>query len=335
MTHSLSINQFHPELTEGLEVTNFTVDFLIKNTTTKVFSPETFKGYQRKINRTHCLNIVKYIIKNDYFFFPTPIICANKDSKLFIVDGQHRVEALRIVKEEFPAKYEQIKEYEISSIVLNNPTDALEVDTFITINKTSKKVDTSLALVLKTMHSGAANAAPLAKKQYILVELARSLDKTDKHWNNEISWEGTPQATGKVISLNSFVRATMPLINLLEKNNLIAIDSLNETHEQILKVYTAYWEIIMNKWPQVFHTKESSKILKGSIGLSSTLKFLSNKSKDTRLGSIEEFINHINNEFELVTINPEYWLPGNIFSSYSSGSGFSNIAKILEDSQKK
>ena len=132
--------------------TKKTVDWLVSNTSVSVFSPINFKGYQRQIDEKHCMKIVEFL-KRD-FFMPTAIICATDHdftdtSKLRIVDGQHRVNAFKILKESEPQRYAQIKAYEIPVIVMANVNENIEIDTFITINKTSKKVDTSLALVLK------------------------------------------------------------------------------------------------------------------------------------------------------------------------------------------
>lgn len=97
-------------------------------------------------------DIISY--ENDKFFLPTSIICASREDyrskeKLYIVDGQHRIHAFCLLAKQNPARYEQIKDNEVSVIVLEQVGEEVEIDTFITINKTSKKVDTSLAYVLK------------------------------------------------------------------------------------------------------------------------------------------------------------------------------------------
>ena len=138
--------------TSNIIQTRKTVDWLVNHTRVNVFNPMTFEGYQRSIDKKHCAKIVDYLSRE--FFLPTSIICASRkeyteDAQLYIVDGQHRVEALRLLREEYPARYKQVKDYELSVIVLEKAEEEVEIDTFITINKTSKKVDTSLAYVLK------------------------------------------------------------------------------------------------------------------------------------------------------------------------------------------
>jgi len=90
------INQIHSGFA-GIESINMTIDKLIGVTVVDVFDPQTFKGYQREINEKHVSKIEKYIteeFKKGNFLFPSPIICSlREDETLYIVDGQHRVQA--------------------------------------------------------------------------------------------------------------------------------------------------------------------------------------------------------------------------------------------------
>ena len=160
-----------------------TVDWLVRNTRVRTFDNITFTGYQRQVNENHVLNIVKYLKENP-FYLPTSIICATdeevtNDTVLNIVDGQHRVEAFKRLKENDLYKYNGIKNYELSVVILEKPSEALEVDTFITINKTSRKVDTSLAYVLKNKinkNNTSSSDLTIAKKEFLAVELAINLN---------------------------------------------------------------------------------------------------------------------------------------------------------------
>ena len=133
--------------------TKKSVGWLANNTEVSVFDPISFKGYQRQIDERHCERIVKFL-END-FFLPTPIICAidtefsDTTSPLRVVDGQHRIYALKMIKRDNYKRYNEIENLEIPVIVMAGVDEKLEIETFININKTAKKVDTSLALVLR------------------------------------------------------------------------------------------------------------------------------------------------------------------------------------------
>ncbi len=96
--------------------TKKTVDWMTLHTRVNVFNPLTFEGYQRSIDEKHCDKIVEYLKKN--FFLPTAVICASREKfdenneLLYIVDGQHRVEALKKIKANDPVRYAEIKDYE-------------------------------------------------------------------------------------------------------------------------------------------------------------------------------------------------------------------------------
>jgi len=197
--------------------TTKTVDWLTYSTYVSVFDPIKFRGYQREINENHCKKIVKYLENN--FYLPTPIICAcdgiyNDETPLRIVDGQHRVHAFKQLKEKNNIRYENVKDYEISVIVMENVDEELEIDTFITINKTSKRVDTSLAYVLKNKINFDKKSEDLniPKLDYLAVELAVKFIENN-YWENRISFTGPPSNKGpETISLNAFVKATRRLI---------------------------------------------------------------------------------------------------------------------------
>ncbi|MGV3354604.1 DGQHR domain-containing protein [Streptococcus orisratti] len=335
------IKQYHSELKQ-IKSKNFSIDYLIKNTKVDVFNSDTFTGYQREINTNHYRKIVKYIIeenKKNNFLFPTPIICSERDSdsQLYIVDGQHRIEAFKHIKENIPELFEKIKDYEINTILLVNPSIKLEVDTFITINKTSKKVDTSLALIAKTLHSNFDDRENSAKKQFILVEVAKKMDDTKSAFCDNIAWEGTPQSTGKLISLNSFVRAYMPIINYLISQKLLDIndstkltDSINTTYEIIDNI----WSNLEVKWPVLFSDKNST-IIKGTIGSSAIIKFinaylkqLAKKGKEQPT-NLEQLKLVISEGIDKITDDYQNWLPKGSYSNFSSGAGHSIIANNL------
>ncbi len=325
-----------------------TVEWLVNKTEVRTFDKITFKGYQRQVNEKHVNNIVKYI-EGRQFYLPTSIICAsddklNEDTKLYIVDGQHRIEAFKKLKNNNREEYKKIKNYKVSVIVLENPSEALEIDTFITINKKSRKVDTSLALILQKKINrkiGSSDKLITAKKEYLAVELAILLNsERNSIWNNKILLEGNPNKyTYESISLNSFVRSTRVFISYLEKYKIISInwdseEELNTILNSIKDIYLKMWENIEEKWPNLFSDKnEINNIIQATIGVSALNKYiiLQLKNKNEEI-NIDTFNKNVKKWIMGIKKLESDWYSGNEFSKFSSESGFNMVANILYDS---
>ncbi len=329
--------------------TKKTVEWLVNNTTVSVFDPIDFKGYQRKIDDKHCSRIVEYLKRE--FFLPTAIICAtdddfSEDSQLRIVDGQHRVHAFEVLEKEVPERYEEIKRYEIPVIVMADVDENTEIDTFITINKTSKKVDTSLALVLKNKmnRDNDSENLTMSKAEYIAVELAQTLNfanSSNNIWYNKILFEGNPKNTAQTISLNAFVKSTRTLLKHYEKANLITLSWNNDleirnTIEKCNKILTAVWNIIKRKWPDLFEQDLGKcKIIQGAIGYSAFNRVMVWMLDNRKYEDEYEFISDFERGIQRLSVRTMKWLPGESFSKYSSESGYTIVARELYDEMKE
>lgn len=325
--------------------TKKTVDWLVTHTKVNVFDPLTFQGYQRSIDEKHCDKIVTYLLKE--FFLPTSIICASREKytdngELYIVDGQHRVRAFGLLRDRNPERYEQIRNYEVSVLVLEEAEEEVEIDTFITINKTSKKVDTSLAFVLKNKinYNRASQDISISKREYLSVELATTLNDVQQEkselWANKILFEGSPKQSPQLISLNAFVISMRSLLFYLERCQVICLD-WHESDElancigQLCWITDTIWNEIRNKWPDLFDSNlEKRRIIQGSIGFSSINKFLiQNLKYMQRKMRAVEFIDWAAIWIRSIQIPSKAWLPGERFSKYSSATGYSIIAQEL------
>lgn len=327
-----------------------TVDWLVNNTSVRTFDKINFTGYQRKVNIKHVNKIVEYI-NNNTFFLPTAIVCAadekyQEKTKLYIVDGQHRVEAFKQIKDRYPDKFEEIKELEVGVIVLDRPKESDEVNTFITINKTSKKVDTSLAYILKNKISrknGNSDSIELSKREFLSVELAILLNESeDSIWHNRIILEGNPtNKSFETISLNSFVNSMKVLISHLNKNNIIKINwndeqELNSIITTINDIYMYLWTQIKVKWPKQLDSNNiNNSVLLGTIGVSSINKYIIMQlNTKSDFGSVKNLKSEMKKWIQNLNISSDEWIKGNRFSQFSSSSGFNIVAKVLFDSYR-
>lgn len=336
------INIFQDKPLDLLQ-TKKTVDWLVNNTSVSVFDPVNFTGYQRQIDNRHCMRIVEFLKKD--FFMPTAIICATDDtfqdnSILRIVDGQHRVNAFRIMKTDCPERYDQIKDYELPVIVMAKVDENTEIDTFITINKTSKKVDTSLALVLKNKMNkyNTSDDLSMPKAEYIAVELAQLLNYNDDPgniWFDKILFEGNPKNTTQLISLNAFVKSTRFLLRNMEKVDLISLNwnsqgEIDACLEICYKLISSIWSVLRNKWPDLFNSDlNNRRIIQGAIGYTAFNKVIVEFLNNTSYSDSAAFISNFEATIREMQIDSDKWVPGNIYSKYSSESGYNIVAREI------
>lgn len=331
----------------NLYATKKTVEWLVENTEVSIFDPVSFEGYQRQINKEHCQKIVDFLCVD--FFLPTAIICAtnekfNEDVRLRIVDGQHRVCAFRMLREENKIRYDEIKDKEIPVIVMEQVDEKVEIDTFITINKTSKKVDTSLAIVLKNKINKYANSDDLSmpRAEYLAVEVALKLfsDQNCELWFNKILLEGTTKNTPQLITLNAFVKSTRTLINNMVKKKLLVLNW--KTKEEINGYVTICQEVIMTiwnavaaRWSSLFYGDlEKRRIIQGPIGYASINRLINILLSEYDCISLEDFKKVIESKIRSISLDDKNWYPGGYFSGFSSESGYSIIANELLNSIK-
>lgn len=319
------------------------IDWLIDNTVISVFDPVEFKGYQRQIDPRHCEKIVKYLESD--FLLPTSIICAvdNKysdDAKLRIVDGQHRVRAFKDLKDKNIDRYTEIKDYEMSVIVMENANELTEIDTFIRINKTSKKVDTSLAFVLKNKLNNKSSSENLSipKSEFMAVELAIKLNEESKFWNDRILFEGNVKKSYQYISLNAFVKATRSFLYQLNAINYINLTWENQKDidnclEKLFVLYEFIWAEIQYKWNELYvgDTKKL-EIIQGAIGYTSITRLLGNLIKENIELKVEQLEKYICECIKKINVPSIEWEPSGKFSMYTSESGYSIVAKELKNS---
>ena len=331
---------------QQLVITSKTIDWLAHNTTVSVFDPIAFDGYQRQIDQNHCLKIVNYLKTS--CFLPNAIICACDDyddgTQLRIVDGQHRVFAFKLLSEQDKDRYESIKGVEIPVIVMVNVPIGVEINTFITINKTSKKVDTSLAYVLKNKLSKGEGDMVMSRAEYVAVEVAVGLNENSENslWSNKILYEGAIKNSSCYISLNAFVRATRVFVNTLNQIGYIDLKwdlkTKKEEVEQItLKVKELIyliWDSVYTHWPELEKISfEEKQVLQGSIGYTAIIKTLVKliKEKNITSNNLKIFIRST-----ILSINVPYieWTKEGSFSNYSSEAGYKIVSDLLIKSIK-
>lgn len=317
-----------------------TIDWLTNKTYVETFDPVTFQGYQRMIDSTHIERMKRYLETST--LLPTAIICAVDDeydsnAELRIVDGQHRVEAFKQIKSDNKELYSKIKNNEMPIIVLEGVEKKVEVETFININKTSKKVDTSLAMVLKHNLEYENDNPTLSRREYLAVETALRLNEHEGSiWRNAISFEGSVKNTTKYISLNAFVVATRGLFAQMNREGIISLEwgdkgCVDDELNKCITIVTKIWEAVYKKWYTLFDQSEKSReIVQGVIGYTAICKYITLRLKMEGVNTYKELIEKKLYQwiFE-ITVDERNWIPGGYYSGFASGSGHAIVAKDL------
>ena len=227
---------------------------------------------------------------------------------------------------------------------METPDKKLEIDTFITINKKSRKVDTSLAIVLKNMINRHVSSDDLSmpRAEYLAVEVALNLnsDSNCELWCNKILLEGTTKNTPQLITLNAFVKSTRTLINNLVKKNLIVLSW--QTEEEIRgciatcqEIIMTIWDSVAMRWNELFNSDlERRRIIQGAIGLSSINRFVNLLLAQQESTTMDSFKQFITSNIRHISLDGKNWLPGGFFSGFSSESGYSIIANEILNSIK-
>ncbi len=193
----------------------------------------------------------KHLIEDDGQLYLNP-----NGQKLYVVDGQHRIESLAKLVDEDPAKW---SEFQIAFVCMLGADEQQEMEQFYVVNSTAKSVRTDLALdLLKQL----ADNDP--RRMEMLIErsedwkvtaqtLVEELQNT-KAWRNRIRFPGQPKAATTISS--SGVVASLK--QLLASPYFGSITQQNQ-----LRILDAFWQAIQRVIPEAFDEPQSYVLQKG------------------------------------------------------------------------
>jgi DGQHR domain-containing protein len=233
-------------------------------------------GYQREPSRVR-VNKLMTALKDGMVDLPTAILLNMRSfeidehmvaeasrwvflpgPQLFVVDGQHRVEALKELFESLPDGRERWADFEIPFVCMLGADEKQEMEQFYVVNSNAKSVPTALAYdLLKQM----AEASP---------DLMESLQETGRDWQVRAQgiserlgespiWQGRihfprEPRDGTTISNSGMANSLKPLFS---HSYLSQITTDNQ-----LKILQAYWEGIRRVIPDAFGEPEVFSIQK-------------------------------------------------------------------------
>lgn len=339
-------------------------------------------GYQRKPNKIHYTKVKNYINNNlDNFKFPTAIILGtngekfskdfiknddcgeyvdlqnvNKGKIFRIVDGQHRIEGLKLALE----TNDSINDFLLPVLIIlsNYNKKSVELEIFTTINSTAKRISVDLAELAKHSYQikeSQVNESEIVK--FISIETAYNLKAKDDSsvWSNAIKFDIHSEITLGIVGVTMFTESIKVIVeNYIDKNIIKSfvqeekmdelIEYCQNTASVIANDLDKIWNTtIRNKWKNCF----SKQILKNDENELVKVNYSKNYYIQQTLGvkalnviysdciKKHSFGKEATNEFEKIImeskINSSDWRRGSMFAGLSSESGFNKVRKIIKN----
>ena len=249
----------------------------------------------------------------------------------YVVDGQHRIEALFRLFEEDPDRW---SDYRLSFVCLLGAVEYEEMRQFYVVNSTAKAVKTDLALdLLKQQaetdpefahHLTEQGLDWKVKAETLVEELARHSEV----WQGRVRFPGEPKGE-TLISNSGMVTAVKPLLG----NEFFGRASV----ENQVKILDAYWQGIRKVLPEAFADpweygiqKQTGAVVMNKV-LITMIELIRSESKSLlepenyagilRVPLSEQLEGDTHNGD--IAVGIDFWLagPNGAAGSYSSGAG--------------
>jgi DGQHR domain-containing protein len=271
---------------------------LVPRTEVDVRSPANEQGYQRELAARR-ITEVKYYLESSDGVFPSSVLLSyrsdgatfapttndgvselgdlvfdKQDPKFYVIDGQHRIEALRRAIDDDPDRF---NDYPVPFTMLVNPDVFEEARWFYLVNSKAKRVPVELAEELLATAADTKgeewlreSEAPFGSTrgdqlvtQTKLVHLVDKLGESCPVWRGHIVKAGQ-KATSKLDArahtvITSFVRGGALGDRTIQR-------ALEGNLDELAKALDAYWCAIARKWPQAIADGKGYS-LRGTQGL--------------------------------------------------------------------
>ncbi len=327
------------------------------------------KGFQRVLNDKRALSFGKDIIdayNDNQEFLPTSVFLAtsgtvgyDKESNeiffdsspnadicpLDVVDGQHRIEGLRMAIDKEPA----LLDFPIAVTIASDLTEAEKMLQFVVVNTTQRPVDSGVAqhIVARfTKMKGVENLPHFPRWLNKSVEkgddekamdIAKFLNSDEKSpWRGRIRFSDEHKKnTRHTIEQKTFVK-------LIKKDLLTSDHPLYYSDEnKRLKILINFWTAVENIF--IDNSAESDESANTVIFKSNGMIFFHlifykilehlYKERDYTVATIEKSILSTKNYLSpdvVGVMDPEFWRSGNSASKWNSAGAIMNAAKFVE-----
>ena len=327
---------------------------LIENTYVAFHNTSNNTGYQRALQSAHYRKIVKFLRNNDKpFMLSSYILAINKDefslngaefivhNRMRLVDGQHRVEAFKELREVDIVKFNEIKdfEYPITILITEKNDDINEILSFIDINSKGKKVNTNLAITLRDKLYKENNSSNLSFEEFkerICTNVIINLNNSAESVWYELIKIGNETGREKKIGINAFNESLKPVISSFLMSLKIDISNysnyltnLDKYSNELTELVDECWSLVSKKWSVCFKYTEKYNIQKG-VGVFPFHIILS-QSISKNEGDTDNNLQYFLDTIEKSEIDNDSWIVGGDFSYYNSKSGFLKVVKMIQN----
>lgn len=185
---------------------------------------------------------------------------AEAEHRLYVVDGQHRIRALR----KAVADGTRLRNFKVVFTCMIGATESQEMEQFYVVNSNAKSVPTDLAwrLMKEMARVDPRFGGDLARKgegwKPLAQELVEDLAKSSKYWEKRIRFPNTPKAATTIPS-SGLAKSFQSIAN---KTVLFGNQIPGQTRLQIVD---AYWKAISEVYPEAFENPAKHN-LQGAIG---------------------------------------------------------------------
>jgi len=188
------------------------------------------------------------------------VLTLGDGDRLFVVDGQHRLEALRRLNEEEPERWGA---FEVPFVAMLGASEREEIRQFYVVNSTAKSVRTDLALDLLKQRAesepGVMDALIESGETWKVrgQQIVEDLEKACAIWRGRVRFPGEPTGTSTIGSAG----LVGSLQGLLSTPYFGSITTANQ-----VKILSAYWEGIRKIMPDPF-VEPQEYALQKSVGV--------------------------------------------------------------------
>lgn len=267
----------------------------------------------------------------------------NSSKPFYVVDGQHRVEALqKVIGEEGNGFWSN---YRIPAVIFFGADEAVEMIHFHTVNSNAKsiKADLDMDLLERRARGDKRFLDTLPRKQEWKVHAQRITDQVAKRgvWVDRVRFSNQPKGA-TVITSNSFASSLKPALDQV----IFSIHSLDDR----VRIVDAYWRGVEKVLPECFRAPRRYNIQKtvGAFVLHDLLSLVLQQAKDvgdsiyhpdTYAGIFCKMLQEFRdvNLLGEAAVGSDFWKAGNEGAAgvYSSGSGRQRLAqrmgKVLQE----
>lgn len=331
-------------------------------------------GYQRKPEPLHFKKIIKYMLDPQKSkILPTSIILGVdkeiinkqintkqsikeidfdkiKQAKIFrIVDGQHRIEGVRIAAEKDPSLNDYL--FNVIILLIENSNRSSELNVFTDINSKAKRIRVDLAELANHNYEILENRIVNINK-HIAIKIAYKLkEKTDSVWYKAIKFDIHSDVVLGVVGVNTFCESIEPIVAKyieytkfnIECDPFKLIEFTEKSAEILYKQINIAWDAVANKWQQCFSNEsnydEEQHLCETRYNKNCYIqKTLGVKSINGIFGEIVRVNGFDENALDLFEdlitssrLKSDDWMAGRLFSGLSSESGVTKAKALIRE----